>query len=115
MIKPQKRDNQTELRKVYGIQGNSTFSLVLPSGMRTHQLGSGVETKLSKVKSQLVCPRCKKKREDLDCLYKVVLEVFSVKGASNPGVLLEDFEYTVCGTCQDEIERCIYKTREIKK
>ena len=39
MIKPQNRDNQTELRKVQGIHGNSTFTLLLPSGMRTHQLG----------------------------------------------------------------------------
>ena len=39
MIKPQKGNNQTELRKVQGIHGNSTFTLVLPSGIRTHQLG----------------------------------------------------------------------------
>ena len=30
MTKPQNRDNQTELRKVQGIHGNSTFTLVLP-------------------------------------------------------------------------------------
>ena len=78
-----------------------------------------IETKLSKVKSKLVCPRCKKEKEDLDCLYKVVLEVYGVKGSSHPDVLLDDFEYIVCGTCQDEIERCIRlrynKTGEYKK
>ncbi len=30
MIKLDNKDNQTELRKVQGIHGNSTFTLVLP-------------------------------------------------------------------------------------
>ena len=55
---------------------------------------------------RLVCHRCKKETEDLDCLYNIYVEVKGVVGSSNEDVL-EDFEYTVCGTCQDEIERYI--------
>jgi hypothetical protein len=56
---------------------------------------------------ELVCRRCKEEKEDEDCLYDVYVEVKGVEGSSHVGWVLEDFNYTVCGTCQNEIQRCI--------
>jgi hypothetical protein len=63
---------------------------------------------------QLVCPRCKAEKEDLDCLYRLVLEVYSVEGSSNAKWTtyentLEDFEYRLCGHCLDKIQEFIRK------
>ncbi len=67
---------------------------------------------MSKTKNKLVCPRCKEEKEGLDSLYRVVLEVYSVKGATNwkytsEANTLEDFEYRVCGQCLDKIQEYI--------
>lgn len=64
------------------------------------------------IKNKLVCPRCNEEKEDLDCLYRVVLEVYSVKASSNAKSTselntLEDFEFRVCGRCLDKIEQFI--------
>ena len=71
---------------------------------------------MSKLKSQLelICPRCKEEKEDLDCLYRLVLEVHSVEGSSNADWTayentLEDFEYKLCGQCLDKIQEFIRK------
>lgn len=56
---------------------------------------------------QLVCPRCKEEKEDEDCLYNIYVEVKGVEGSSHEGYVLENSHYTVCGSCQDEIQRCI--------
>ena len=55
----------------------------------------------------LVCPRCKKEKENEDCLYDVYVEVKGLEGSSHPGWVLEEFNYTVCGTCQNEIQRSL--------
>ena len=62
---------------------------------------------LEGTKNLLVCPRCNEEKEDQDCIYNVYVEVKGVEGSSHEGSVLEDFDYRVCGTCQDEIQRCI--------
>jgi len=63
---------------------------------------------VARTKKELVCPRCKKQKEDEDCLYDVYVEVNGKERSSHPGLVLDDFEYTVCGTCQNEIELYIW-------
>lgn len=62
---------------------------------------------VARTKKELVCPRCKKEKENEDCLYDVYVEVKGLEGSSHPGWVLEEFHYTVCGTCQNEIQRSL--------
>ena len=71
------------------------------------------KTSVARTKKELVCPRCKKQKENEDCLYDVYVEVKGIERSSHPGSVLEDFEYTVCGTCQTEIE--LYISERNKK
>ena len=40
----------------------------------------------------LVCSRCKKEKENEDCLYDVYVEIKGLEGSSDPGLVLEEFE-----------------------
>jgi hypothetical protein len=62
---------------------------------------------MSKTKNQLVCPRCKQEKENRDCLYDVDIAVLVVKGSTNYGIMLEEFDYQMCGQCLDKIQEYI--------
>jgi len=65
-------------------------------------------TAVTKTKTILRCPRCKQNQKHPDCLYRVVLEIYAIKGSSNEKWAshtntLEDLEYRLCGNCLDKV------------
>ena len=67
--------------------------------------------------TDLICPRCNQRKEDLDSMYRVRLEVYSVNGATNSEYTaydntLEEHDYLLCGNCINLIERFLRMNRK---